>query len=327
MTDRKSLPLTERLLRGLGLLLGRLIYRVKAEFADRLPEGGFLLLPHHLTWVGALVLQLATPRPIRFIVYEGIYRLPLLYPIFRCVGAIPISPKGAKDAVRAAIELIVPGEVVCLFPEGELSRSGMLLRLKRGYELIARGAKCPVVPVWLDQLWGSVFSFEGGKYFFKWPRRIPYPVMVAFGCPIPHDQADIAEVRERFLELGEDCHQHRAPLRGHLARACIKGLRRNQWSTAIIDGMDQSKLSRGMLLAAGVALSRWLSTHTGRARISIVMPPGKAGLLANLAVLLADRIPVNLNFTAGRGALEASIEKAAVTECITAEPVKKKLAD
>jgi acyl-[acyl-carrier-protein]-phospholipid O-acyltransferase/long-chain-fatty-acid--[acyl-carrier-protein] ligase len=327
MTDRKSLPLTERLLRGLGLFLGRLIYRVKAEFAARLPKGGFLLLPNHLTWVDAIVLQLATPRPIRFIVYEGIYRLPLLYPIFRCVGAIPISPKGAKDAVRAAIELIEQGEVVCLFPEGELSRSGMLLRLKRGYELIARGAKCPVVPVWLDQLWGSIFSFEGGKYFFKLPRRVPYPVIVAFGAPIPHDKADIAEVRERFLELGEYCYQHHETLRGHIARACIKGLKRRQWGTAVIDGMDHSRLSRGMLLAAGIALSRWLCVRTGGARIAIVMPPGKAGLLANLAVLLADRIPVNLNFTSGRSAIEASIDKASINECITAEPVMKKLAD
>jgi acyl-[acyl-carrier-protein]-phospholipid O-acyltransferase/long-chain-fatty-acid--[acyl-carrier-protein] ligase len=327
MTDRKSLPLTERLLRGLGMLLGRLIYRVKAKFADRLPEGGFLLLPNHLTWVDAIVLQLATPRPIRFIVYEAIYRLPLLYPIFRCVGALPISPRGAKDAVRAAIDLIEQGEVVCLFPEGELSRSGMLLRLKRGYELIARGAKCPVVPVWLDQLWGSIFSFEGGRYFFKLPRRIPYPVIVAFGEPISHDKADIAEVRERFLELGEYCYQHRDLLCGHLARACIKGLKRHQWTTAVIDGMDNSKLSRGMLLAAGIALSRWLCARTGGARIAVVMPPGKAGLLANLAVLLADRIPVNLNFTTGRSAIEASIERALINECITAEPVMKKLGD
>src|SRR4030095_17062277 len=97
MTDRKSLPLTERLLRGLGMLLGRLIYRVKSEFADRLPEGGFLLLPNHLTWVDAIVLQLATPRPIRFICYEAIYRLPLLYPIFRCLRALTISPQAAHD--------------------------------------------------------------------------------------------------------------------------------------------------------------------------------------------------------------------------------------
>lgn len=327
MAHPSPLPFTERLLRGFGQFLGRLLYRVTPHFADRLPSGGFLLLPNHLTWVDAIVLQLACPRPIRFIVFDAIYRQPLLYPIFRCVGAIPISPKKAKDAVRTAVELIEQGEVVCLFPEGELSRSGMLLRLKRGYELIARGAKCPVVPVWTDQLWGSIFSFEGGKYFFKMPKRLPYPVTVAFGEPIPHEDADIAHVRERFLALGEYCYQHREPLRGHLGRSIIRGLRRRQFSTAVIDGLDHSKLSRGFLLAASIALSRWLATHSGTARVSIVMPPGKAGLIANLAVILADRIPVNLNFTAGRAALEASIRKAGVAECLTAGPMIKKIPD
>lgn len=322
-----TLPFTERLLRGLGSLLGRLIYRVHPHFTERLPAGGFLLLPNHLTWVDAIVLQLATPRPIRFIVFEAIYKLPLLNPVFRCVGAIPISPKRAKDAMRTAIELIEQGEVVCLFPEGELSRSGMLLRLKRGYELIARGAKCPVVPVWLDQLWGSIFSFEGGKYFFKMPRRLPYPVTVAFGEPIAHEDADIAHVRERFLALGEFCYQQREPLRGHLGRACIRGLRKKQFATAITDGLDHSSMSRGFLLAASIALSRWLSANVSAARISIVMPPGKAGLIANLAVILADRVPVNLNFTAGRAALEASIKKAGVADCLTAGPMVKKLPD
>ncbi len=318
---------SERLLRRTGEFLARRLYRVSPHFAERLPAGGFLLLPNHLTWVDALVLQLACPRPIRFIVFEAIYRLPLLHPIFRAVGAIPISPKHAKDALRTASELLQQGEVVCIFPEGELSRSGMLLRLKRGYELIARSAQCPVVPVWLDQLWGSIFSFEGGKYFFKWPRRIPYPVTVAFGEPIAPGEADIALVRERFLVLGEFCYQQRAPLRGHLGRSVLRGLKRRQFATAVIDGMDHSRLSRGMLLAAGIALSRWLVQRTGAARIGIVLPPGKAGLLANLAVFLADRIPVNLNFTAGRAALEASIAKGGVTDCLTAGPVRKKLPD
>jgi acyl-[acyl-carrier-protein]-phospholipid O-acyltransferase/long-chain-fatty-acid--[acyl-carrier-protein] ligase len=93
--------------------------------------------------------------------------------------------------MRAAIDQIEQGEVVCLFPEGELSRSGMLLRLRRGYELIARGAKYPVVPVWMDQLWGGVFSFEGGKFFFNWPKPLPYLVTIAFGEPIPHADAGI----------------------------------------------------------------------------------------------------------------------------------------
>ncbi|MEO8353286.1 MAG: AMP-binding protein [Chthoniobacteraceae bacterium] len=327
MAASRTTPISERILRFIGTALGRILYRVNPHFTERLPAGGFLLLPNHLTWVDAIVLQLSCPRPIRFLVYQGIYDQWLLNPVLRAVGALPISAKHAKGALRAAADLIEQGEIVCLFPEGELSRNGTLLRLKRGYELIARAANCPVVPVWMDQLWGSIFSYEGGRYFFKWPRRLPYPVTVAYGDPIPAEEAGIALVRQRFLDLGEYCYRRRDPLREHLGRACLRGLKKRQFRTAVIDGMDHSKLSRGMLLAVGIAFSRWIDGNVNGGRVGIVLPPGKAGLLTNLAVFLTGRVPVNLNFTAGRTAIEASIAKAGLTTCLTAGPVVKKLSD
>ncbi|MCE9609736.1 MAG: AMP-binding protein [Chthoniobacter sp.] len=317
----------ERLIRTGGALLARCIYRISAHGAERLPAGGFLLLPNHLTWVDAIVLQLACPRPIRFLVFDDIYNARLLNPIFRAVGALPISPRKAKDAVRAASDAILAGDIVCIFPEGELSRSGMLLRLKRGYELIARTAKCPVVPAWTDNLWGSIFSFKGGKYFFKWPSQIPYPVTVAFGDPVPAEKADIALVRERFLELGEFCYQQRPMLRGHLGEACLRGLRRGQFTVGVVDGSDHSTLTRGSLLAAAIALSRYVRAECPRHRVAIVLPPGRAALIANLAVLLADKVPVNLNFTAGTAAVQSCIAQAELKHCLTAHPFVKRLGD
>ncbi len=114
--------------------------------------------------------------------------------------------------MREAAAKIRAGEIVCLFPEGELSRSGSLLRLRRGYEIIARQAEAPVVPVWLDRLWGSIFSFQGGRFFTKWPQSIPYRVMVAFGKPLPAEAADIATVREELLKIGEFCYSQRPDL-------------------------------------------------------------------------------------------------------------------
>jgi len=314
-------------LRSLGALLASIIYRVTTFGREKLPPGGFLLLPNHLTWVDAVVLQLACPRPIRFIVDAEIYKIRWLHPIFRAVGALPISSRKAKDAVRTAGDAIRAGEVVCIFPEGELSRTGMLLRLKRGYELIARAADAPVVPVWLDRLWGSIFSFERGKYFFKWPRRFPYPATVAFGDPIPAQDADIARVRERLLVLGEHCYQQRPDLEGHLAEACLRGLRKNQWHTAVIDGMDHSTLSCGMLLAAAIALAGQVKAKCRAQRVGIVLPPGKAAVIANLAVTLAGKVPVNLNFTAGRASVEAAMRIGGVHDCVTAHAFVKRLAD
>lgn len=315
------------LLVRLAEVLARCVYRVKVIGAEHLPAGGCLLLPNHLTWVDAIVLQVACPRPIRFVVFEGIYRQPLLNPLFRILQAIPISQRKARDAVREAVDAIRSGEVVCVFPEGELSRNGILLRLKRGYELIAREADAPVVPVWLDQLWGSIFSFAGGKYFKKIPKKVPYPVTVAFGEPMTPGEADIGAVRQRLLDLGEFCYERRPLLKSHLAAAAVAGLRKHQFDTALIDGMDGSSLSRGTLLAVALALSRHLKATCPDNRVSVVLPPGKAGVIANLAVVLAGKVPVNLNFTAGRSALEAANRIAGLRCAITAQAVQKRFTD
>ena len=317
----------ERALYFFGLGLARLIYRVTATGVEHFPEGGFLLLPNHITWVDAIVLMLASPRRIRFIIDEGVYRNRFLHPVLRAVGCIPITSRKAKDAMREAAEKIRAGEIVCLFPEGELSRSGSLLRLRRGYEIIARQAEAPVVPVWLDRLWGSIFSFQGGRFFTKWPSAVPYRVMVAFGKPLPAEAANIATVREELLKLGEFCYSQRPILRGHLARACLRGLKRNPFRIAITDGLDNTSLSRGKLLGVAVALSRHLRRTCPEWRIGIVLPPGKGGVVANLAVVFAGKIPVNLNFTSARDSIESAKEQAGLSTIITARILAKRLDD
>ena len=200
----------ERALYFFGLGLARLIYRVTTTGLEHLPAGGFLLLPNHITWVDAIVLMLASPRPIRFIIDEGVYRNRFLHPFLRAVGCIPITSRKAKDAMREAAAKIRAGEIVCLFPEGELSRSGSLLRLRRGYEIIARQAEAPVVPVWLDRLWGSIFSFQGGRFFYEMAAgRCRTGSWSRLARPLPADAADIATVREELLKLGEFCYSQR----------------------------------------------------------------------------------------------------------------------
>jgi acyl-[acyl-carrier-protein]-phospholipid O-acyltransferase / long-chain-fatty-acid--[acyl-carrier-protein] ligase len=318
-------PLRSTLFRLLGSLVARAFYTVETFGKENLPRDGFLLVPNHMSYVDAIVLQLACPRPIRFIVDESIYRIGWLKPIFRLVEAIPISNVRAKEAIQAAVELIKKGDIVCIFPEGELSRTGVLLKLRKGFELIARRAGCEVVPVWLDGLWGSIFSFEGGRYFFKFPKRIPHPATIAFGDPIPSASAEIGIVRERLLALGEFCYQKRSEFDGHLGRATIRGLKRRQFDDAVIDGMDGRVVKRGDLLAASVALSRWIKTHCSGDRVAVVLPPGIGAVVANVAVTLANKTAVNLNFTAGRAALQSAISRGQILHAISAKPVMKRL--
>ncbi|MBV9642139.1 MAG: AMP-binding protein [Verrucomicrobia bacterium] len=324
-------PLGQRFRQSVFRLFGNLVagifYYVKTFGIENLPEAGFLLVPNHMTYVDAVVLQLACPRPIRFIVHESIYRIAWLTPIFKLVEAIPISNLRAKEAIREAAERIRKGEIVCIFPEGELSRTGTLIKLRKGFELIARLAECEVIPVWLDGLWGSIFSFEGGRYFLKMPKRIPQLATIAFGQPIPARSVEIGLTREKLLELGEFCYQRRPELTGHLGRATVRGLKRRPFDQAIIDGMDGRVVKRGDLLAASIALSRWIKKQCAGERVAVVLPPGAGAVVANLAVTLANKVAVNLNFTAGRAALQAAINRGQILHAISAKPVMKRLED
>ncbi len=317
----------ERALYFFGRLLVRCFYRVTALGLENMPVGGFLLLPNHITWIDAIVLQLACPRPIRYIIDEEYYDQPILYPLLRTLGCIPINIRHSRSAIRAATEKIAEGEIVCLFPEGQLERSGVLLRLQRGYELIARHANARVVPVWLDQLWGSIFSFQGGRFFTKFPRRIPYPVIIAFGKPLQGEAADNAAVREELLKLGEYCFSRRPSLDRHLAEECVRGLKRRRFATAVIDGIDHSQLSRSKLLGAAAALSRYLRKEFSDKRIAIVLPASKGSMVANLAVTLADKVPVDLNFTVGRVANESCCRRANLRVAISATQFMERLKD
>jgi acyl-[acyl-carrier-protein]-phospholipid O-acyltransferase / long-chain-fatty-acid--[acyl-carrier-protein] ligase len=317
----------ERVLYFIGRLLVRCFYRVTATGLEDLPSGGFLLVPNHISWVDALVLQLACPRPIRYVIAQEYYHKPILHPILRALGCIPISNRHSHAAVRAAAEKIADGEIVCVFPEGQLERRGALLRLHRGYELIARHSNAQVVPVWLDQLWGSIFSFQGGRFFTKFPKRIPYPVAIAFGKPLKAEAADVATMREELLKLGEFCFSRRPSLDRHLAEECVRGLKRRRFATAVIEGTDHTRLSRAKLLGAAAALSRHLIKEFPDERIAIVLPASKGSMVANLAVTLANKVPVDLNFTMGRAANESCCRRANLRVAISATPFIERLKD
>src|SRR5213082_2466086 len=301
-----------------ALSIARAIYCVKALGRENLPSGGCLLVPNHITWVDAIILQLACPRPVRFIIDEEFYHKPMLHPVLRMARAIPIDRRKPREAIRRATDQIEAGQIVCIFPEGQLSRTGTLGRLQRGYEMIARHAGCTVVPVFLDQLWGSIFSFRGGKFFRKWPKHFPYRATVGFGTPLSAEEATIPRVHEDLLKLGTDCFEQRPELHQHIARRAVRGLKRSPFATLVTDGMDGSKLSRGKLLGVSIALSRYLWKTSPDQRIAIVLPASKGAVVANLAVTLADKVPVGLNFTASADAIASAIDRAEIKTAITA---------
>ena len=307
----------------------RLLYRVRFTGVEKLPHGGALIAANHLSYADVIVLQLACPRKLRFVGYEGLRESHWCFRwLFQVTQTVPISTERPLDSTRRVIELLKRGEYVLMFVEGAISRTGQLMRIRRGFEVMARKAGVPVVPVAHDGLWGSVFSFSGNKYLFKSPRIMRTHVFVNWGDPIDAETVNPLMLRKVLLDLGEQAFQQRPQLKRHLGREVVRGLARRPWRIEIVDCTAERKVVKaGQLLGVAAAFSRHIKRTIPDKRVGIVLPPGAGASIANLAVLCAGKVPVNLNFTAGRSAIETSLKLGEVTTVITANALKPKVKD
>jgi acyl-[acyl-carrier-protein]-phospholipid O-acyltransferase / long-chain-fatty-acid--[acyl-carrier-protein] ligase len=180
------------------------MYRVRVEGLENVPAGAALLAANHVSWADGVLLGLACPRHPRMIAYAEYFQNRWLGWFGRLGRIIPIgaSRKSMVDSIRASREALQQGELVCIFPEGGITRTGKIEVFRPGFLSILKDTGAPVVPVHLGGLWGSIFSHEGGKVFWKWPHRWRYPVTIRFGKPI-REPADVDEVRRAVVELGE----------------------------------------------------------------------------------------------------------------------------
>jgi acyl-[acyl-carrier-protein]-phospholipid O-acyltransferase / long-chain-fatty-acid--[acyl-carrier-protein] ligase len=162
-----------------------------------------LLVSNHLTHLDGFLIGACVEPAVRFIVWKPYYDHKLLTWGFRLAKAIPIrtSPHSGAQAIQRARAELARGHVVCIFAEGSISRTGNLLPFQRGLEAIVRGLDVPVIPVHLDGLWESVFSFKGGRFFWKRPRTLRQPVVISFGAPMPPASPAYA-VRQAVWQLG-----------------------------------------------------------------------------------------------------------------------------
>ncbi len=202
-----SLPvlLSQWLVRVVVGLVACLFYPLRVRGLENVPRrGGVLLVSNHVSFVDWLLLAAAAARPVRFFISQEFYGSPWLGPFVHVARVIPI-PSGLRPhqvvrALRRCADAIRSGDVVCVFAEGGITRTGALMPFQRGFEKIMRGVDAPIVPVALDGMWGGIFSFAGGKFFWKWPRRLRRPVTVNFGQPLP-PTATADEVRAAVEKL------------------------------------------------------------------------------------------------------------------------------
>lgn len=313
--------LPDAFIRLLLVLLTNALYRLRLIGGQHLPQsGGALLLPNHISFVDGFLLMAATDRPIRFVVDAGYATHPLFKWLMTAMRVIPISSAGGPRmilrALRTAGEALDKGELVCMFPEGQITRTGTLLPFRRGFERIVKGRTVPVIPVHLDRVWGSLFSFSGGRFITKWPERIPYPVTVSFG-PAQPSSTPVHELRRLIRELGETAWHLRKADEEPLHRPVLRGWRRRPFLFSMADA-SRPRVNGLQALIGTIALARTLKSHWNNQRhVGLLLPPSVAGALVNIAASLAGKTSVNLNYTVGRAGLESAIKQASLTTVLT----------
>jgi acyl-[acyl-carrier-protein]-phospholipid O-acyltransferase/long-chain-fatty-acid--[acyl-carrier-protein] ligase len=321
--------LPDSLLRFILWLATHSVYRIRVEGRDNVPEtGGALFVANHMSFVDALLLIASTDRPIRFLIYKGIYDLPFIKPFARMIRAIPISseqrPREMLHSLREATDAIQHGEVVCIFAEGQITRIGRLLPFRRGFERIMKGVDAPIVPVNLDGVWGSIFSFERGRFLWKIPRSIPYPVTVSFGKPMP-PSARPFEVRQAVQQLQSDAYRHHKSRLHTLHRSLIRTAHRYPFRFATADKRRPRMKWSGALLSAIFLARRLRTVWADQEMVGILLPPSVPGALVNFAAMLAGKIPVNLNYTSSNETLASCAAQCKLETVITTRLLLEKI--
>ncbi len=308
------------------------LYRVRITGAENIPESGpVLLVANHVSFVDGLLITSCTSRKIRFLMHEDFYRHVLIHPFARITGVIEVPARGRCKSMKAMFgivrEALRNGEAVCVFPEGKITRNGLIDDFKEGFSrMLPQDRKVPIVPVYLGMIWGSIFSYYFGRLRFRLPREIPYPAIISFGKPFSGENVSAFELRQAVSELGAEAEQTPRREERTLHYQLAKVASRHPFRVLVQDAGGKS-LTAFQLLVASIVLSREIRKRVPEdvKYVGVMLPNTVASALSVTAVLMADKVPSPLNFTASAETLDCSIRKAGITLILTSRKFLQKI--
>ncbi len=318
-------------LRMLPHIVIRLVYRLKVSGREHILENkGALVVFNHRSWIDALVVAAASPRPIRFLMARNLYELWFLKPLVKLCNVIPISyadgPHALSNSLEKAREALRNGELVGIFPEGKIITDGFMGRVKSGYMRIIDGTDADVIPCWIHGIWGSNFSYYGGKLFSSL-LHLPRTTMdVRFGAPVAREDSRKSwKVQRTLEELGSQCLSDVVTDEDSLGRRFITTARKNWFRTAISDTTGR-QMTFGKAFTSSLLFADYCrKMHVSESMIGVMLPSTVAGVLVNAGITLSGKVPVNLNFTIGSASFSSALKQCNIKAVITSKQFLHKL--
>ncbi len=315
----------------LAFLAAHTSYRIRLVDRDNLPEGGALLVANHVTWIDGLLLFGCSSRPIRMLIKGSLLDSPWRRRMAKWMNALPVpaNPKAAQRVLAEARTAIGRGELVCLFAEGNITHSGQLQSFSRGTMALIKGTGAPVVPVYLDELWGSIFSYRPANWWDRWFGRGTRPISIWFGRPL-HKIRDAADVRHAVAKLGARAAVSRYESSTNVARTMIRACRNSMFRWKISDSSGESLRGSDVLLRSLILRRLLLREVFGSDKqhdeqyVGVLLPPTNGGVLVNAAITLARRVAVNLNYSVTQSVMDACVKRAGIKHVLTSRRVMEK---
>ncbi|MCP3965516.1 MAG: AMP-binding protein [Lentisphaerae bacterium] len=315
------------LVRFLILMIRNTLYKVNVHRQGDIPaEGPVVLVANHVSFVDHLLLQSCTPRPIRFMMHESFYRYPLLYPFVKWAGIIEVpqaKPKMLHQLLEKTQKILSNGEVLCVFPEGGITRNGIMSNFRKGLsKMIPEGLDVPIIPVRLGMLWGSIFSYFYGKIRLRIPREIPHPASVTIGKPVSPDLTSY-QVRLILSEMAAETESVPADQERPLHSQFAFNTRKHPFRKILkeYDGTNWKEHTNFSILIKAILVSREIRRMTPEDSkyVGMMLPNGSGAATILLAILMADKIPAILNFTSSKASIQSAIDNADLNLILTSK--------
>jgi len=306
-----------------------LLYKKRLVGIENLPvSGGVVLISNHVSWIDGILLLWMLPRNIRFLVDGGNFKSKLgdfLGGAFDTI-LMSASPKSIGRAFKTSREGLLAGDVIGIFPEGTLTRTGQLQAFKPGLTRIVKGTDAQIVPVYLHGMWGSIFSFSGGKFFWKWPQWPRRQLTLTIGKPVGTD-TPVDLLQSQVLALGAKTCRDRSDEFPILPVELIRVLRRDGRKLKAADSSGV-ELSARDLLVRSLALRRMLRREVftdNETNVGLLLPPSVAAVVSNAALSFDRRVSVNLNYTMPSASLNYCVNQAGIRTVLSSEKFLEKV--